>query len=189
MRPTKSKIDRLLILANVLIVTGLGIYLYPLFASVETEDAVNLSLRYDKLSPAVAHVMVINAKRYGISPDLAYAMIRKESQYKVRALSNRHLEDRMQQAHGLLQLMPDTAWSTCPDLFSRGDFEDLYTPGKNVACGIRYFSEMLKQFHNRRIALYAYNQGPNKTRRLRNRPVNITVRNYANDILYWQSNM
>jgi peptidoglycan lytic transglycosylase len=91
---------------------------------------------------------------------LLYAVARQES-----ALA--HDANSPAGAKGLMQLMPATAKQTARknDIHYRSSHE-LHEPEMNITLGSRYYSEMLKRFHNNRIlATAAYNAGPHRVDR------------------------
>lgn len=110
-----------------------------------------------------------SSAKYGLPSDLVRAVIQVESEFNPRAMSNKR-KPRIKRAHGLMQLMPTTAWGECKDLFTRGDFDGLFDERKNIECGTRYLAKMIRQFRSVSVALIAYNAGPGRTARNFNRP-------------------
>jgi peptidoglycan lytic transglycosylase len=90
------------------------------------------------------------AQRRGIDPYLVAAVVREESSYYPRATSPVG-------ARGLMQLMPSTARLMAPT----GDLED---PGFNIELGTRFLAGLMREFNDPRLALAAYNAGPNRVR-------------------------
>ncbi len=90
------------------------------------------------------------AQRRGIDPYLVAAVVREESSYYPRATSRAG-------ARGLMQLMPATARLMAPG----GDLED---PGFNIELGTRFLAGLMREFNDPRLALAAYNAGPNRVR-------------------------
>src|SRR5207237_8621167 len=90
------------------------------------------------------------AQRRGIDPYLVAAVVREESSYYPRATSPVG-------ARGLMQLMPATARLMAPS----GDLED---PGFNIELGTRFLAGLMREFNDPRLALAAYNAGPNRVR-------------------------
>jgi soluble lytic murein transglycosylase-like protein len=86
---------------------------------------------------------------YGVDPAIVRAIIAVESAYDVGARSRAG-------AVGLMQLMPATA---------RALGVDPWIPERNIAGGVRYFSELLGMFGRLDLALVAYNGGPGFARR------------------------
>jgi len=90
------------------------------------------------------------AQRRGIDPYLVAAVVREESSYYPRATSRAG-------ARGLMQLMPATARLMAP----AGNLED---PGFNIELGTRFLAELMRDFSDPRLAVAAYNAGPNRVR-------------------------
>jgi soluble lytic murein transglycosylase-like protein len=87
--------------------------------------------------------------REGIDPELAFRLVRLESEFNARAVSKVG-------AVGLTQLMPSTA-----KLFEKTvTREQLFTPTTNLRIGFRYLRNLLDQYKgNVNYALLAYNRG------------------------------
>ena len=81
-------------------------------------------------------------------------------------------------AHGLLQVMPDTA----------KDFDlDPYQPKENVLAGARYLRTLLDHFKSTDLALAAYNAGPDAVEKAGGAP-SPGVRQYVDDVTrIWRS--
>jgi len=90
------------------------------------------------------------AQRRGIDPHLVAAVVREESSYYPRATSRAG-------ARGLMQLMPATARLMAPG-------SDLEDPGVNIELGTRFLAGLMREFNDPRLALAAYNAGPNRVR-------------------------
>ena len=86
------------------------------------------------------------AKRHGVDSALVHAVITAESRYNPDAVSRAGAE-------GLMQLMPGTA--------QRYGVRDARDPAENVSAGVRYLSDLLRQFRRINLALAAYNAGEN----------------------------
>ena len=86
--------------------------------------------------------------KHGIDADLLYSVIRAESGFNPRAVSNKG-------AQGLMQLMPNTA--------SKLGVRDAFDTAANVEAGTRYLRELLDRYHyDLAKALAAYNAGPQR---------------------------
>jgi len=97
------------------------------------------------------------AQRRGIDPHLVAAVVREESSYYPRATSRAG-------ARGLMQLMPATARLMAPG-------SDLEDPSVNIELGTRFLAGLMREFNDPRLALAAYNAGPNRVRQwLNTRP-------------------
>jgi soluble lytic murein transglycosylase-like protein len=109
------------------------------------------------------------ALRYGVHPDLVYAMAAVESNFDPRAVSSKG-------AQGLMQLMPDTA--------ARFGATDLFDPVENVLAGVRYMRHLLDMFGgDARLALAAYNAGENVVLANRGIPPYQETRSYVGKVM------
>lgn len=90
--------------------------------------------------------MIVNAARhFDVDAALVSAVIKAESDYDPRTLSNKG-------ARGLMQLMPATA--------ERFGVTDSFDPEQNIYAGVRYLRWLLKTFDNNAdLAVAAYNAG------------------------------
>lgn len=116
-----------------------------------------------------AQEVISAANRYGVSPELALRTARQESGFNPRSLSKAG-------AFGVMQLMPATA---------RDLGVDITNPTQNIDGGVRYLRDMLAQFKgDHRLALAAYNAGPNRVADLlaRGRPLPAETTNYVHTI-------
>lgn len=90
------------------------------------------------------------ALEHDIDPDVAFGLVRTESEFKSYATS--HVG-----AMGLTQLMPKTA-----DWLRPGTREsDLRDPETNLSIGFKYLRQLIDKYEgDQRLALLAYNRGP-----------------------------
>jgi soluble lytic murein transglycosylase-like protein len=102
----------------------------------------------------------------GLDPKLLHALVIIESAYNPRATSPVG-------ARGLTQLMPGTA----ADLGVR----DVYHSEQNLRAGARYLAIQIGRFSDIRLALAAYNAGPNRVARLGRIPDFTETQNYVRD--------
>jgi soluble lytic murein transglycosylase-like protein len=85
----------------------------------------------------------------GIEPDLAFRLVRAESEFNERATSPVG-------AVGLTQVMPGTA-----KYYVRGvSRKKLYDRHLNLHVGFRYLRGLIRQYKSVRLALLVYNRGP-----------------------------
>ena len=89
------------------------------------------------------------ARRHGVPEDLFLRLVQQESGWNPRALSHKG-------AIGLAQLMPATA---------RRLAVDPHDPAQNLEGGARYLRRQYERFRTWRLALAAYNAGPEAVQR------------------------
>ena len=98
------------------------------------------------------------ARAYGLSPALLWAVMRQESHFYPRAVSRSG-------ADGLLQLVPST-WDYVAELLEETP-ADPFRPAANIRYGAFYLSKLLGQFDGKLPeAVAAYNGGPGYIGRL-----------------------
>lgn len=107
------------------------------------------------------------AARYDIPEPLFLRLIVQESGWNATAISEKG-------AIGLAQLMPDTA---------RQLGVNPNDPAENLHGGARYLRRMFDQFGSWRLALAAYNAGPQAVTKYRGVPPYAETRNYVASIL------
>lgn len=105
-----------------------------------------------------------SAARHGLDPKLLHALVAVESGYRVRAVSAAG-------AAGLTQLMPGTARDV--------GVADRFDPEANLAGGAAYLARQLLRFGDLRLALAAYNAGPDRIARLGRVPAIPETRQYV----------
>ncbi len=118
---------------------------------------------------AFRDVITRTANRYGVQPDLVYAVISIESNFDQFALSRKG-------AQGLMQLMPATAQQL--------GVSDPFDAADNVDGGVRYLRYLLDKFGgDTRLALAAYNAGETVVLARGDVPPYRETRNYVRRIL------
>ena len=115
---------------------------------------------FDKLVEEAAH-------RHGLDPKLLHALVAVESAYRPGAVSPAG-------AGGLAQLMPATA--------SEVGVRDRFDPADNLNGGAAYLAEQLLRFGDVRLALAAYNSGPQRVARLGRVPDIAETRSYVSAV-------
>ncbi len=120
-----------------------------------------------------ANLLIPTARKHGVSPELAAAVIKAESGFNPRAQSHAG-------AKGLMQLMDGTARSL--------GVSDVFDPGQNLDGGIRFLSSLLKRYDgNTSLALAAYNAGPGAVEKYGGIPPYKETRDYVARVLnYWK---
>ena len=102
--------------------------------------------------------------KHGLDPCLVQALIEIESGGDASAVSPKG-------AQGLMQIMPGTA---------RGlNLSDPFDPSANIDAGSRYLREQLKTFGDVRLALAAYNAGPEAVRKFAGIPPYAETQRYV----------
>ncbi len=107
------------------------------------------------------------AARHGIPADLFLRLVQQESGWNPAAVSHKG-------ARGLAQLMPQTA------AVLGVDADD---PAANLEGGARYLRQQFERFRSWRLALAAYNAGPEAVARHGGIPPYAETRNYVKVIL------
>ncbi|MDR3503852.1 MAG: transglycosylase SLT domain-containing protein [Legionella sp.] len=95
------------------------------------------------------------SKKYAVSPEFIYAIIRQESGFREDATSTVG-------ARGLMQVMPYTAGVVSKaDKISYQNKDQLFLSEKNINIGVAYLKQLAKRFDNHPILMAAaYNAGP-----------------------------
>jgi hypothetical protein len=113
-------------------------------------------------------IIIGAAKRFDVDAALVSAVIKAESDYDPRTLSNKG-------ARGLMQLMPATA--------QRFGVTNSYDPAENIYAGTRYLRWLLKTFDdNADLAVAAYNAGEGNVWKYNGVPPFRETVNYINRI-------
>lgn len=109
------------------------------------------------------------AARHGVAADLVEAVIRVESAFNPRAVSNKG-------AQGLMQLMPRTASSL--------GVRNVFDPRENIEGGVRHLRYLLDKYPgNVSLALAAYNAGEKAVDSHRGIPPYAETQQYVQKIL------
>jgi soluble lytic murein transglycosylase-like protein len=117
--------------------------------------------KFDKL-------IVEAAKKFDVDAALVSAVIKAESDFNSREVSNKG-------ARGLMQLMPSTA--------ERFGVTDSYDPAANIYGGVRYLRWLLQTFNgNADLAVAAYNAGEGNVWKYNGVPPFRETINYINRI-------
>jgi soluble lytic murein transglycosylase-like protein len=110
---------------------------------------ISYSTQYG-IDARMASSIVDVARAEGIDPDLAFRLVKLESDFNTRATSPVG-------AIGLTQLMPSTA-----RFYHKGiTVQKLYDPNTNLRIGFRYLRGLVDEYHGDvKLALLVYNRGP-----------------------------
>jgi hypothetical protein len=110
---------------------------------------INYSSRYG-IGADLAGSIVDVASAEGIDPELAFRLVKLESDFNVHATSPVG-------AIGLTQVMPSTAKYYVKGITREG----LYDPTTNLRVGFRYLRGLVNEYHGDvKLALLVYNRGP-----------------------------
>lgn len=113
-------------------------------------DASNLSPRYTgKYRGKYVAMAREAARRHNVPEDLFLRLVQQESNWNPKAKSHKG-------AIGLAQLMPATA---------KGLGVDAHDPYQNLDGGAKYLARQYREFKSWRLALAAYNAGPNAVKK------------------------
>lgn len=135
---------------------GGGLFAPPA-AAMPTAEAAAEAARVPEPVQPLARDIALAARRHGLDPKLLHALVAVESAYRPGAVSPAG-------AAGLTQLMPATA----ADL----GVSDRTDPAENLRGGADYLARQLVRFGDLRLALAAFNAGPERVARVGRIPAN-----------------
>jgi soluble lytic murein transglycosylase-like protein len=139
-------------------------------------DARSFHLTLEERSASVNtydHWIKGASKKYALDPALVKAVIHAESRFDPLAVSPKG-------AKGLMQIHPVT--------IEELGITDPFNPKYNIYEGVRYLREMLDAFKgDKRLALAAYNAGPNQVLRHNGVPPFKDTKKYLSKVLRYQS--
>ncbi|MBW1942930.1 MAG: lytic transglycosylase domain-containing protein [Deltaproteobacteria bacterium] len=121
------------------------------FTNIQTDRPYRLFMRTYKKRPnefikKYDGIIQQAAKRFKLDPLFVKAVIKAESAFDYRAVSNKG-------AKGLMQLMPETA--------NQMQVNNPFNPEENIIGGTRYLGILMERYkNNKSLALAAYNAGP-----------------------------
>jgi hypothetical protein len=135
-------------------------------AALTARDAIEL--KNTALTPEIGSIIIEKSGKHEIDPLLISAIMAVESDFNPKAVSDKG-------AIGLMQLMPETA----------GDLGvNPHNMSQNVEGGTRYIKQMLEKFSgDLKLALAAYNAGPNAVIRHGGIPPYTETQNYVLKVL------
>ena len=115
------------------------------------------------------NLVYIKSNKYNVEASLISAMIKVESNWNIKAVSDKG-------ATGLMQLMPSTAREMA--------VKNPRNPEENIEGGIRYLRYLLDKFDGDvALALAAYNAGPGRVERYRGIPPITETQLYVEKVL------
>ena len=135
------------------------------------KESVNLKSKIDLKAQMtdIDEIVETFASKYNIDGDFIKAIIKQESGFNPNATSKKG-------AMGLMQLMPSTAKSL--------GVINAYNPWENVEGGVKYLKGLMDRFNNdEKLALAAYNAGPNAVKKYGGIPPYKETQNYVNSIM------
>jgi hypothetical protein len=137
-------------------------------AAIEPEDYFPPPPAAPARQPVEMLVLAASAK-HGVDADLILSVIAAESNFDPKAVSRKG-------AQGLMQLMPSTA--------QRFEVQDVFDPAQNIEAGTQYLKELLAKYNQDvRLALAAYNAGPESVERHRGVPPFAETRGYLERVM------
>ena len=135
-------------------------------------SSLDFEKAFAKASPAQQKVLGLVSKlspEYGVSPTLAMAVIKVESNFEASAVSARN-------AQGLMQLIPETA--------ERFKVKKPFDPEQNIRGGLSYLRWLLAYFEGDvALVVAAYNAGEGAVNRYRGVPPYAETRGYVKRIM------
>jgi soluble lytic murein transglycosylase-like protein len=146
------------------------------FTNVKSDKRYTLFLRTYSKKPnqyikKYEGIMKQAAGRFRVEFPLIKAVIKAESDFDHKAVSHKG-------AQGLMQLMPDTAQEM--------RVGDPFNPEENIFGGTRYLGLLLERFqNNKRLALAAYNAGPEVVEAYEGMPPYPETRTFVKRVLYY----
>ena len=103
-----------------------------------------------------SEIISVYAEEYDVEENLIYAVIKAESNFDSRAVSNKD-------AIGLMQIVEDTAIDVAKknniEIDTENIEEEILDIDNNINIGTKYLSTLLTQYGNIEVALAAYNAG------------------------------
>ncbi len=109
------------------------------------------------------------SRKYGLDSDFVKAVIKQESGFNEKATSKCG-------AMGLMQLMPGTAKAL--------SVNDPYNARDNIEGGVKYLKSLMDRFGgDMKLALAAYNAGPNAVKKYNGIPPYNETQNYVKNIM------
>jgi soluble lytic murein transglycosylase-like protein len=141
-------------------------------ADEDREKHVSAAVGRYNIARDLAEEIYDIAAESGIDPAMAFGLVKTESTFNPRAVSNVG-------ARGLTQVMPRTARWLLPGTKA----DDLYDRQTNLRLGFRYLNQLIDRYRGDvKLALTAYNRGPGTVDRVLKRGGN-PDNGYADKVL------
>jgi soluble lytic murein transglycosylase-like protein len=119
------------------------------------------------------NIIIRASRRYNVEPEIIKAIIRAESSFNPKAISNKG-------AMGLMQLMPITAEEL--------GVKDAFNPEHNINGGVRYYKKLLRRYKGDvKLALAAYNAGVLRVKQYNGVPPFKATRLYIEKVIKYYS--
>ena len=135
--------------------------------AIEPEDYFPAPVK-ERLDVPFEELIRAAAEKHGVEAQLIASVIAVESNFNPRAVSRK-------QAQGLMQLMPETA--------ARFAVTNMLDPAQNIEAGTRYLKELLERYgQDLRLALAAYNAGPERVEQYQGVPPYRETRSYVRKV-------
>jgi len=121
------------------------------------EHSVDMS---DDVLREIANFVYAESKEHDLDYRLVLAVMKVESNFKLDAVSSKG-------ARGLLQIKPSLGRGISETLgVTWGGDRTLHEPEKNIKLGVYHLSQLMEDFKTLPWALYAYNSGSTKARKM-----------------------
>ena len=134
---------------------------------IEPEDYFPAPVK-ERLDVPFEELIRAAAEKHGVEAQLIASVIAVESNFNPRAVSRKL-------AQGLMQLMPETA--------ARFAVTNMFDPAQNIEAGTRYLKELLERYgQDLRLALAAYNAGPERVEQYQGVPPYRETRSYVRKV-------
>jgi soluble lytic murein transglycosylase-like protein len=123
---------------------------------------------FTKKNKKYSKLVSMISNNHNVEPSLIHAMIKTESNYKIKAVSSAG-------AKGLMQLMDKTA--------KHYNVTDVFDPFENINAGTHLMRDLLDRYKNVRLALAAYNAGIKAVDKYNGIPPYTETKNYVKKIM------
>lgn len=141
------------------------------YINLNRYQGVTTNSRLDNITDRVKINKLIDeySQKYGLDSDFVKAVVKQESGFNEKATSKCG-------AMGLMQLMPGTAKAL--------NVNDPYNARDNIEGGVKYLKGLMDRFGgDMKLALAAYNAGPNAVKKYNGVPPYNETQNYVKNIM------